>query len=288
MGNYTLTTLGAATELLDLPFDVPLAEWTDQRLVQVPRGISRHVVRFVRVHTEIFAIKEANERYVLREHRLLHELSEKSVPVVDAFGTVVDRSDAAGEPLQALLITRHLPFSLPYRSLFTGRGLPDLRSRLLAVEHAVPPRRRCTRCVSRRRGDRRDAPAAVPRSALARHHDRYREHRRRAVRPAGRGLRRRHRPGRDGDGARAALRATVGRTGQRRGGGPRRELPDQPAHQASERARLRRLRAGYQFRGGRAQAAVRYPRRRAGPPPAAPVRTDRPSRAGEPGTRAAG
>src|SRR6266581_7836310 len=158
MGNYTLTTLGAATELLDLPFDVPLAEWTDQRLVQVPRGISRHVVRFVRVHTEIFAIKEANERYVLREHRLLHELSEKSVPVVDAFGTVVDRSDAAGEPLQALLITRHLPFSLPYRSLFTGRGLPDLRSRLidslgavrpdpsgglllgrlLAVEHAVP------------------------------------------------------------------------------------------------------------------------------------------------------
>jgi len=131
MGNYTLTTLGAATELLDLPFDVPLAEWTDQRLVQVPRGISRHVVRFVRVHTEIFAIKEANERYVLREHRLLHELSEKSVPVVDAFGTVVDRSDAAGEPLQALLITRHLPFSLPYRSLFTGRGLPDLRSRLI-------------------------------------------------------------------------------------------------------------------------------------------------------------
>ncbi len=131
MGNYTLTTLGAATELLDLPFETPLAEWTDRRLVQVPRGISRHVVRFVRVHNQIFAVKEANERYVLREHRLLHELSERSVPVVDAFGTVVDRSGADGEPLPALLITRHLPFSLPYRSLFTGRGLPDLRRRLL-------------------------------------------------------------------------------------------------------------------------------------------------------------
>jgi uncharacterized protein DUF4032/lipopolysaccharide kinase (Kdo/WaaP) family protein len=131
MGNYTLTTLGAATELLDLPYEVPLADWTDRRLVQVPRGISRHVVRFVRVQNQIFAIKEANERYVLREHRLLHDLAERSVPVVDAFGTVVDRRDAAGEPLPALLITKHLPFSLPYRSLFTGRGLPDLRSRLL-------------------------------------------------------------------------------------------------------------------------------------------------------------
>ncbi len=131
MANYTLTTLGAATELLDLPFETPLADWTDRRLVQVPRGISRHVVRFVRIQHQIFAIKEANERYVLREHRLLHELAERSVPVVDAFGTVVDRRAVDGEALPALLITRHLPFSLPYRSLFTGRGLPDLRSRLL-------------------------------------------------------------------------------------------------------------------------------------------------------------
>ncbi|MEP6598028.1 MAG: DUF4032 domain-containing protein [Actinomycetota bacterium] len=131
MADYTLTTLGAATELLDLPFDRPLAEWNDPRLVQVPRGISRHVVRFVRVQHQIFAIKEATERYVLREHRLLHELDERSVPVVDAFGTVVDRRGQDGSDLGGLLITRHLPFSLPYRSLFIGRGVPNLRSRLL-------------------------------------------------------------------------------------------------------------------------------------------------------------
>ena len=131
MGNYTLTTLGAATELLDLPFETPLSDWTDRRLVQVPRGISRHVVRFVRVHHEIYALKEANERYVVRESQLLHALGERHVPVVEAFGTVLDRRDANQEPLQGLLITKHLPFSLPYRSLFTGRGLPDLRGRLL-------------------------------------------------------------------------------------------------------------------------------------------------------------
>ena len=97
----------------------------------MPRGISRHVVRFIRAQNQIFAIKEATDRFVLREHRLLHELAERGVPAVDAFGIVVDRTAPDGEELGGLLITRHLPFSLPYRSLFTGRGLPDLRARLL-------------------------------------------------------------------------------------------------------------------------------------------------------------
>jgi Domain of unknown function (DUF4032)/Lipopolysaccharide kinase (Kdo/WaaP) family len=135
VGTYTLTTLGASTELLDLPFGVPLAEWDDRRIVQVPRGISRHVVRFLQLGDDshnIVAIKEANDRYVLREHTLLRALADDSVPVVSAFGTVVGRTaDVDDEPLQGLLITRHLTYSLPYRSLFTGRGLPDLRARLL-------------------------------------------------------------------------------------------------------------------------------------------------------------
>ena len=36
-----------------------------------------------------------------------------------------------GEDLDAVLITRHLEFSLPYRALFSGRGIPDLRTHLL-------------------------------------------------------------------------------------------------------------------------------------------------------------
>jgi Domain of unknown function (DUF4032)/Lipopolysaccharide kinase (Kdo/WaaP) family len=131
MADYTLTTLGSAIELLDLPFDQPLADWDDPRIVRVPRGISRHVVRFIRAQNQIFAIKEATDRFVLREHRLLRDLAERGVPAVDAFGTVVDRTAPDGTELGGLLITRHLPFSLPYRSLFTGRGLPDLRARLL-------------------------------------------------------------------------------------------------------------------------------------------------------------
>jgi hypothetical protein len=53
------------------------------------------------------------------------------VPVVEAFGTVVERTTDDGEALGGLLFTRHLQFSQPYRSLFTGRSLPELRNRLL-------------------------------------------------------------------------------------------------------------------------------------------------------------
>jgi hypothetical protein len=114
-----------------LPFHLPLAEWEDERIVYVPRGISRHVVRFVEAGGEVFAVKEATDRFVLREHGLLRALAEHSVPVVDAYGTVVERVGDDGEELGGLLLTRHLQFSQPYRSLFTGRSLPQLRNRLL-------------------------------------------------------------------------------------------------------------------------------------------------------------
>jgi hypothetical protein len=131
VGSFRVTTLGTNTEVLGLPFDRPLADWSDERTVYVPRGISRHLVRFVDVGGEVFAIKEATDRFVLREHTLLRALAEHSVPVVEAYGTVVERVDNDGEELGGLLITKHLPFSQPYRSLFTGRSLPQLRSRLL-------------------------------------------------------------------------------------------------------------------------------------------------------------
>jgi hypothetical protein len=131
VSSYAFTAVGATPELMGLPFDVPLADWPDELIVHVPRGISRHLVRFVEVHGEVFAVKEATDRYVLREHSLLRALAEHSVPVVAAYGTVVDRTSDDGAELGGLLITRHLQFSQPYRSLFTGRSLPELRTRLL-------------------------------------------------------------------------------------------------------------------------------------------------------------
>jgi hypothetical protein len=131
VSTYRLTTRGTNTDLLDLPYGLPLADWDESLIVYVPRGISRHIVRFVEANGQIFAIKEATDRFVLREHRLLRVLADRSVPVVDTYGTVVERTADDGGELPGLLLTRHLSFSLPYRSLFTGRGLPALSDRLL-------------------------------------------------------------------------------------------------------------------------------------------------------------
>jgi hypothetical protein len=105
-------------DFLDLPWDVPLADWRHERLVDVPRGISRHVVRFVRYGDAIYALKELPRRLAEREYRLLAELDRLFIPTVEVAGLVTDRRHGNGSgdsELEAVLITRHLDFSLPYR-----------------------------------------------------------------------------------------------------------------------------------------------------------------------------
>jgi hypothetical protein len=115
-------------DFLDLPWTEPLEGWRDDRLVEVPRGISRHVVRFVEVAGKLYGLKELPQRLAEREYRLLRALEDRSIPCVKVVGVVSRGSD---EHEAAVLITRHLEYSLPYRRLFTGRGVPDVRQRLL-------------------------------------------------------------------------------------------------------------------------------------------------------------
>jgi tRNA A-37 threonylcarbamoyl transferase component Bud32 len=118
----------AAAGLLTLPWDRPLEEWTDDRMVEIrQRGISRHVVRFVAEAGEVFAIKEIDERLARREHRLLRRLQELGIPAVEVLGVVADRP--AG--LEAALVTRFLDFSTPYRNLFAHPRGAALADRLL-------------------------------------------------------------------------------------------------------------------------------------------------------------
>jgi hypothetical protein len=127
---FQLTARTGHPDFLDLPWDLPLADWESERIVQVARGIHRHVVRFVSYEDRIYALKELPERLALREYRLLRALGTEAIPVVDAVGTVTNRRTAEGDPLEAILVTRHLDFSLPFRSLFT-RGIPDARTQLI-------------------------------------------------------------------------------------------------------------------------------------------------------------
>jgi len=112
---------------LDLPWDEPLEEWDSPRLVNLIRGISRHVVRFVEYDGALYALKELPERPARREWTLLRRLEGQALPVVEAVGIVTER----GDELDPILITKHLEYSLPYRALFSGAAIPDLRTHLL-------------------------------------------------------------------------------------------------------------------------------------------------------------
>jgi hypothetical protein len=106
-----------AAGLLSLPWDQPLADWADERLVEIrQRGISRHVVRFVADGGELYALKSISERLARREYRLLRALAEHNVPAVEVVGIVVDR----GPDADAILVTRYLDYSATYRAVFSN------------------------------------------------------------------------------------------------------------------------------------------------------------------------
>lgn len=117
--------------LLELPWSTPLEDWPADHLVALPRGISRHIVRFVRISGRVYAIKEVGERLAWREYRLLRDLDRHDVPCVEAVAVVAGRTTDDGEPLDSALVTRHLQFSLPYRAVFSGTLRPDTVTRLV-------------------------------------------------------------------------------------------------------------------------------------------------------------
>ncbi len=118
-------------DLVKLPWSRPLADWPADLLVSLPRGISRHVVRFAWIGGIVYAIKEINYQLAEHEYDQLRTLARSGVPVVEAVGIVADRANPDGEPLDAALVTKHLRFSLPYRALFSRRLDPDLEPKLL-------------------------------------------------------------------------------------------------------------------------------------------------------------
>lgn len=117
--------------LLDLPWDMPLAEWPEWYLVALPRGISRHVVRFIRLGNRIYALKEVVESFANREYQLLRDLERLNIPAVEPVGVITGREAHDGTPLDPILATRHLQFSLPYRALFARMMRRETVDRLI-------------------------------------------------------------------------------------------------------------------------------------------------------------
>jgi len=111
-----------------LPWELPLEEWPEDPALAEKRGISRHVVRLIRVNdepdSEIYAVKETVSEFANREYSALRELRRLQAPSVDPIAVVEGRQDTNGEELPCVLATRFLPYSLPYRVLLSGAVTP--------------------------------------------------------------------------------------------------------------------------------------------------------------------
>ncbi len=111
-----------------LPFTERLEAWDLPHMHGV-LGLHRHVVRLIELDGTSYVIKELPDDLVAREYRLLRELADAGLPTAEVVAAVTDKVDR----IDGMLVTRHLDYSIPYRTLLAGRGLtiPYLGERVL-------------------------------------------------------------------------------------------------------------------------------------------------------------
>jgi len=129
--SLSITAAHPDPALFDLPWHIPLEDWPEDLIAAFPRGISRHIVRFVRLSGRVIAIKEIGEVVAHHEYDQLRALRRLEVPSVVPLAVITGRRAPDGSPLEAVLITEHLQFSLPYRALFSRALRPDTATRFI-------------------------------------------------------------------------------------------------------------------------------------------------------------
>lgn len=110
-----------------LPWNLSLELWPEDPQLAEKRGISRHIVRLVRStddpESEVYAVKETVSEFANREYKILRELKQMDSPSVQSIAVIEGRTDNSGEELPCALVTRFLPYSLPYRVLLSGKDV---------------------------------------------------------------------------------------------------------------------------------------------------------------------
>ncbi len=123
MSELKITGLGDDIfSLYNMSWQKPLEDWQEDPYLTDMRGISRHVVRLVRTgdrDEDVYAVKETVSEFANREYAMLRELAQRGAPSVDAAAVVEGRLDNRGNELPPALVTRYLPFSLPYRVILS-------------------------------------------------------------------------------------------------------------------------------------------------------------------------
>lgn len=130
-GSLSITSAIVDPALLDLPWNLPLETWPEDSIAILPKGISRHLVRFAHLSGYVIAIKETSADLANREYDMLRTLQRLDVPCVEPVAVITNRTDDDNNPLDSVLVTRHLRFSLPYRALYSQTLRPDTATRLV-------------------------------------------------------------------------------------------------------------------------------------------------------------
>lgn len=130
-GSLNISAATVEPDLITLPWDVPLEAWPDELITALPKGISRHVVRFAQLENLVVAIKETTESMARGEYDMLKQLQRANIPCVEPVAVVTGRETDDHVELGAALITQHLKFSMPFRALYSTTLKPETLRRLI-------------------------------------------------------------------------------------------------------------------------------------------------------------
>lgn len=131
MPDFTITVRPGHPDFLDLNWARSLEDWDSPRIVDLPRGISRHTVRFVSYRQGLYAVKELPTALAHRDYEVLRELESKGAPAVIPVGLVDNRAVDPTAETSAALITRYEDYSFSFRELLEGPGFGQRRNQML-------------------------------------------------------------------------------------------------------------------------------------------------------------
>ena len=118
-------------DFLELPWDRSIVEWDVDNLLDLPKDISRHEVRFLNYEQGVYVVKELPTAAARNEYRTLRELESRRAPAVRSAGLVESRMGDDGHEAAAALITEYEQFSFSYRQLLAGAGFGPRRNQML-------------------------------------------------------------------------------------------------------------------------------------------------------------
>jgi hypothetical protein len=116
---------------LELPWTESIAHWELPNMLDLPKGISRHEVRFVSFPDGIYVVKELATHLAHNDYSVLRALEEVGAPAVQAVGIVENRQADPDRETSAALITAYEPFSFSYREMLAGPGFGIRRNQML-------------------------------------------------------------------------------------------------------------------------------------------------------------